>query len=163
MNRPFQQRLHKHLAAKAQESWFSRQCAGCSAELNPSSEEEYCGDSCRPDLSESVPAFINSSPATRIASFRSTAAYRALAGAYFEDVDPLEIIEAAGWRCELCGGEIPRFVDRFDPQAATVDHHMPLALGGHHVYSNMRAAHRRCNSSKNAKHPHDLRSVIEGR
>ncbi|MFC8145631.1 hypothetical protein ACFUKV_28410 [Streptomyces paradoxus] len=44
-------------------------------------------------------------------------------------------------------------VDRYDPQAATVEHHMALALGGHHVRSIMRAAHRRCNLSKNATHP----------
>ncbi|MFE5853469.1 HNH endonuclease [Streptomyces sp. NPDC056500] len=94
-----------------------------------------------------------------IASFRATSVGRALPGVFFEDVDPLEVIEAAAWRCELCGSEILRFVDCYDPQAATVDHHMPLSLGGHHVFSNMRAAHRHCNSSKNAKHPRDTQPV----
>lgn len=157
MTLPFLQRLHSHLAAEAQEAWYSRQCAGCSVELDPSSEGDYCGESCRPDPGQAIPAFINRSPAARIAGFRSAAARRALPETLFEDVDPLEVIEAADWRCQLCGGEIPQHVDRFDPQAATADHHMPLALGGHHVYSNMRAAHRRCNTSKNAKHPDDVR------
>ncbi|MFG3016810.1 HNH endonuclease [Streptomyces cinerochromogenes] len=156
MTVPFLQRLNRHLADTAQIAWCERRCEGCGATLDPSFLDDYCRESCRPTEKPVVPAFVTRTPAARIHSFRLTSAARALPGTYFEDVDPLAVIEAAGWRCELCGGEIPKHVDRYDPQAASVDHHLPLALGGHHVRSNMRAAHRRCNISKNATHPDDL-------
>lgn len=156
MSVPFLRRLHTHLADTAQVAWFNRRCRGCGAQLDPASQNDSCSEMCQPTAKSVVPAFVTSTPAARIHSFRITSASRALPGTHFEDVDPLDIIEAADWHCELCGGEIPMEVDRYDPQAATVDHHMPLALGGHHVRSNMRAAHRRCNLSKNATHPDDL-------
>ncbi|MFF3326511.1 HNH endonuclease [Streptomyces sp. NPDC002889] len=155
MTSPFQQRLNKHLADTVQTAWFERRCLACDLLLAPSCDDDYCGDSCYP-VNLVVPAFVTKTPASRIGGFRRSSASRALPGTRFEDVDPLDIIEAADWHCELCGGAIPKDVDRYDPQAATVDHHMPLALGGHHVRSNMRAAHRRCNTSKNATHPTDL-------
>ncbi|MCX5338538.1 HNH endonuclease [Streptomyces atratus] len=156
MSVPFLRRLHTHLADTAQVAWFSRRCQGCGTQLDPASQNDSCGEMCQPTAKSVVPAFVTSTPAARINGFRATSASRALPGTHFEDVDPLDIIEAADWRCELCGGEIPKKVDRYDPQAATVDHHMPLALGGHHVRINMRAAHRRCNLSKNATHPDDV-------
>ncbi|MFJ8078873.1 HNH endonuclease [Streptomyces sp. NPDC096176] len=155
MTVPFLQRLNRYLADAAHTAWFQRRCPQCDSLLTPSREDDYCSDSCRP-RNLVVPAFITRTPASRINSFRWTSASRALPGARFEDVDPLDVIETANWHCELCGEAIPQDVDRYDPQAATVDHHMPLALGGHHVRSNMRAAHRRCNTSKNATHPADL-------
>ncbi|MGW1736768.1 HNH endonuclease [Streptomyces sp. NPDC001999] len=156
MTVPFLQRLNKHLADAEQIAWYARCCEGCGSTLDPSSLGDYCQESCRPAENPVIPAFLTRTPAARIHSFRWTSATRALQGTHFEDVDPLAVIEAADWHCELCGGEIPKDVDRYDPQAASVDHHMPLALGGHHVRGNMRAAHRRCNISKNAKHPDDL-------
>ncbi|WP_433549052.1 HNH endonuclease [Streptomyces sp. CA-294286] len=155
MSVPFLRRLHAQLADRAQIAWFDRCCPGCSAQLDPASRNDYCGEMCLPSSGSVIPVFVTRTPAARINGFRTSAASRALPGAYFEDVDPLDVIEAADWLCALCGGEIPEDVDRFDPQAATVDHHMPLALGGHHVRANMRAAHRRCNLSKNASHPND--------
>ncbi|MEV0174526.1 HNH endonuclease [Streptomyces sp. NPDC050803] len=156
MTVPFLRRLHQHLADSAHTAWFDRRCRGCDAALDPASQDDYCADACRPAADAVIPAFLTRTPAARIQSFRVTSAARALPGTHFEDVDPLTVIEAADWRCELCGGDIPKEVDRYDPRAATVDHHMPLALGGHHVRGNMRAAHRRCNLSKNATHPGDL-------
>ncbi|MEV4440827.1 HNH endonuclease [Streptomyces sp. NPDC049577] len=66
-----------------------------------------------------------------------------------EDVDPLDVLDDHNWHCHLCARPIPRDVHFLDPEAATVDHVVPLARGGTHTYVNMRPAHRRCNASKN--------------
>jgi 5-methylcytosine-specific restriction endonuclease McrA len=57
---------------------------------------------------------------------------------------PVEAIQARmdyfGNVCHLCG----------EPEANTVDHVKPLAVGGPHIVANLRPAHRACNSSKGA-------------
>lgn len=47
-----------------------------------------------------------------------------------------------GWRCQYCGVSIA------EPGAATVDHIIPVSLGGEDVDGNLRAACRSCNSTK---------------
>jgi 5-methylcytosine-specific restriction endonuclease McrA len=54
-----------------------------------------------------------------------------------------------GGRCWLCGGE----------SADTIDHVKPRSAGGPDWPSNLRPAHRRCNSKKRAKWPFDLPSI----
>jgi 5-methylcytosine-specific restriction endonuclease McrA len=60
------------------------------------------------------------------------------------DVSLDEIIERDGDLCYLCGKETS-VDDR------TLDHVVPLILGGGHVPSNVRLAHRVCNSRKGSK------------
>jgi 5-methylcytosine-specific restriction endonuclease McrA len=57
------------------------------------------------------------------------------------------------WTCLLCGGPIPPEARWPDPRFGTIDHRVPLSLGGRHVWGNVQAAHLRCNMSKNTKHP----------
>ena len=49
------------------------------------------------------------------------------------------------WTCGLCSQAIPRVVLYPHPLSLSVDHVAPLALGGGHTYSNVRASHLRCN------------------
>jgi 5-methylcytosine-specific restriction endonuclease McrA len=49
------------------------------------------------------------------------------------------VLEAAGWRCVRCGRA-----------ATTVDHLLPLRLGGSHDVTNLRAMCVRCNSQGGA-------------
>jgi 5-methylcytosine-specific restriction endonuclease McrA len=65
-----------------------------------------------------------------------------------EAYDPLDIAERDRWRCSLCGRKIRRDVHYHAPTALTMDHVIPLSCGGHDVASNVRAAHRQCNSAK---------------
>lgn len=52
-----------------------------------------------------------------------------------------EIYERDGGRCHLCRKPVGR-------PAATMDHLVPVALGGSHTRANVALAHRSCNSSK---------------
>lgn len=59
-----------------------------------------------------------------------------------------EIFERDGWRCRLCGDPVLRFVRFPHPRSASIDHIVPVSLGGEHVTSNLQLAHFGCNSAK---------------
>lgn len=63
------------------------------------------------------------------------------------------LMERDGWTCQLCGSTIPPLVRWPDPLFGTIDHVVPLSRGGDHTWSNVQAAHLRCNMSKNAQTP----------
>jgi 5-methylcytosine-specific restriction endonuclease McrA len=50
-----------------------------------------------------------------------------------------------GWRCQYCGAS-----------AENVDHVIPKSRGGLHVWENVVASCRRCNSRKENRAPHDV-------
>lgn len=53
--------------------------------------------------------------------------------------------------CHICGRDIDYTLPHLDPGAFVVDHVIPLRRGGEDALSNMRAAHRSCNSTKRAR------------
>lgn len=57
---------------------------------------------------------------------------------------------ATGWRCHLCGKRVRRKASRTDPFGATIDHLVPLSLGGADEPANVATAHYRCNQDKRA-------------
>lgn len=68
----------------------------------------------------------------------------ARAAVYKQAPEPITIHELAQrdkGRCWLCGIGV-------DASDRTVDHVWPIAKGGKHIWSNVRLAHRRCNSRK---------------
>lgn len=68
--------------------------------------------------------------------------------AWVEDVDPGVVFERDGWMCHLCGERIPQGLTYPHPLYPTIDHLVPLAIGGEHSYANVAAAHNRCNAVK---------------
>lgn len=70
-----------------------------------------------------------------------------------ERIDPIEVLDADGWRCYICGVDTPRELrGTYEPNAPEVDHVIPLAAGGKHVRGNLRCACRSCNGTKGAKY-----------
>jgi hypothetical protein len=53
-------------------------------------------------------------------------------------------------RCGLCGGRVNMALRVPHPKAPTVDHVVPLSLGGSHTKANLQLAHFICNSLKGA-------------
>jgi 5-methylcytosine-specific restriction endonuclease McrA len=76
----------------------------------------------------------------RHAAHEQTRRARLLA-VFVEPVDHLSVYERDGWTCQLCH-------KLMTPATASLDHIIPLAVGGEHSYSNVQAAHRRCNARK---------------
>lgn len=60
------------------------------------------------------------------------------------DVSRDEILERDGNLCSLCGKEM-------SVHDMTLEHVIPLIKGGEHTHSNIRLAHRVCNSKKGAR------------
>jgi 5-methylcytosine-specific restriction endonuclease McrA len=69
-----------------------------------------------------------------------------------EAVDPLVVLDRDGWVCKECGCETPKELrGQFVSNAPEVDHIVPLARGGTHMYDNLRCVCRRCNQVKGAR------------
>ena len=68
--------------------------------------------------------------------------------AYVEDVYRREIMERDNWTCHLCTKKIPKDVEYPHPKYGSLDHLVPVSLGGEHSKRNIAAAHLRCNIIK---------------
>lgn len=62
-----------------------------------------------------------------------------------------EIYDRDQWRCGICRKSISRELLYPDPMSVSLDHIVPVAEGGAHVRSNVRAAHLYCNKSRGAR------------
>ncbi|WP_369167789.1 HNH endonuclease [Streptomyces sp. R28] len=65
--------------------------------------------------------------------------------------DPVLLTEIAArdkWRCHLCGIDIDPNCPWPDSMSPSLDHVVPLSLGGAHAPENVRLAHLGCNSAK---------------
>jgi len=68
--------------------------------------------------------------------------------------------ERDGWRCHLCGKKVTAIAGNgVEMGGATVDHILPLTLGGEHVWANVALAHRSCNVSRGNRGSMQLRLV----
>jgi 5-methylcytosine-specific restriction endonuclease McrA len=69
-------------------------------------------------------------------------------------VEPIrnqDVFERDGWICGICLACIDSELKWPDPMCATLDHVVPLSLGGDHTWENVRAAHARCNSGRGSQ------------
>ena len=57
------------------------------------------------------------------------------------------VFERDGWACQACEAQCHE-PNPFDPAAATVDHVVPLSLGGEHTLANAQTLCLSCNSAK---------------
>jgi 5-methylcytosine-specific restriction endonuclease McrA len=65
-----------------------------------------------------------------------------------EQIDRLSVFERDNWICYLCNQTIDSTLRFPDRMAATIEHIIPLALGGTHTYDNVAASHALCNFKK---------------
>lgn len=66
-----------------------------------------------------------------------------------ERVDPLQVFERDGWRCQICHRSTPRRLrGTMHDMAPELDHIVPLSKGGEHSYRNTQCSCRKCNGSK---------------
>ena len=65
------------------------------------------------------------------------------------DISARVIAELNDYTCYLCGGEVePHLGKGYQPRGWSVDHILPVTLGGNTEYSNLLCAHVECNSAK---------------
>ena len=68
--------------------------------------------------------------------------------AFVEPVIPTAIFERDRWRCHICRRKLSLNTRWPHRRAATLDHLVPLSLGGKHERANVKTACLSCNSSK---------------
>lgn len=67
----------------------------------------------------------------------------------YEPINRLMVFDRDGWHCQVCGSATPRrLMGGISPFAPELDHRIPMALSGGHVYENVQCACRRCNLEK---------------
>lgn len=71
--------------------------------------------------------------------------------AFVENVDLMTVLERDKWMCGICGKKIPKGVAYPHPLYRTLDHVVPLAVGGEHSYANIQSAHFGCNAAKSCR------------
>lgn len=72
------------------------------------------------------------------------------AGAERERYLPIEIADRDEWRCGICSEDVDASLTYPHPQSLSIDHVIPLALGGADIATNVQPAHLACNWRKGA-------------
>jgi len=58
-------------------------------------------------------------------------------GVEYEPVDRIAVYNRDGWRCGICGLTVDKRLSAPHPMAASLDHVIPISLGGPHLYTNV--------------------------
>lgn len=66
-------------------------------------------------------------------------------GVPYEPINRRVVFDRDGWICGICGGPV-------DEADASLDHIIPMSVGGGHLYANVQCSHLRCNVRKGARH-----------
>lgn len=80
-----------------------------------------------------------------------TARRARLRHAFVETFDRLEIFQRDGWICGLCELPVDPALSWPDPMSPSLDHIVPIALGGKHSRANAQCTHLTCNVHKGAR------------
>lgn len=67
------------------------------------------------------------------------------------DNEAVSVYERDGYICQLCGTPVDARLKWPHPYSVSLDHIVPLSLGGMHSYDNVQCAHLRCNCQKGNK------------
>lgn len=71
-------------------------------------------------------------------------------GVRYETVDARKVYARDGWRCGICHLKVDKHLAAPHFMSASLDHVVPLSLGGEHTYANTQCAHWICNTRKGA-------------
>lgn len=132
-----------------------RQCAICTHWLCKPDTRKYCGsDECRRAVERAKwkkrPPRPHHKRQTSPAE-RRRRKHRQRARHYgvdYEPVNPAKVYLRDGWQCGICHKRVNPKLKYPNPMSASLDHVIPMALGGPHTYLNTQLAHLICNSMK---------------
>ena len=136
-------------------------CIECAVPFIPTHRaQQYCSIPCRKRTGDrlgrergkswAVDTYANSGGNTpyRQAKSRLEGALRRGARVPGELIVPAEVFERDGWVCGLCGEDVDRSLKWPDPMSVSLDHVIPVSMGGMHSMVNLQTAHLFCNVSK---------------
>lgn len=61
------------------------------------------------------------------------------------------VYDRDGWQCQLCGGDVAMTWQPTDPERPSLDHIVPVSVGGDDAPENLQLAHLSCNVQKGAR------------
>lgn len=124
------------LHVRSSREWTAGTCQVCKAGFVSPYRDVTCSEPCRIEHQR-----------RRHRTKYSRRRARILLG-HAETVKAHVVFERDGWKCHLCHKRIGRAYKAPHPKSATIDHIIPLSLGGTHEYANVAAAHFICNVRK---------------
>lgn len=147
-----------------------RPCNGCAMVKPPDQYTKRspgtCLDCCREGAArwrERNPDYFRewraANPDTVLAVVHARRATRE--GRKHERVERSVVFERDGFTCCLCGDPLDMDGKKGEPLSPTIDHIVPLSRGGDHLYSNVQAAHFRCNVAKGNRLPTPTRGTTD--
>lgn len=77
-----------------------------------------------------------------------------------QDYSRIDILNRDGWTCGICNKRIDRRRKFPDPKSASIDHIVPLSVGGADVPANVQAAHWECNIAKGNRAVNDQLRLV---
>ena len=70
-------------------------------------------------------------------------------GVEYEYINHKKVFDRDGWSCQVCGRKTPQSMSgKHKPTSPELDHRVPMASGGGHLYYNVQCTCRRCNGEK---------------
>lgn len=122
------------------------ECGGLFTQTRPT--QKLCGEQCRAKrqsrrTSKTIMRRYHSDPefAAKVQA-RASARRAERLGLGSREITISYLLERDGWKCGICHRKIRSF------KQASLDHIIPISLGGRHELTNVQAAHRKCNYSK---------------
>lgn len=73
-------------------------------------------------------------------------------GVTYEWTDPRKVYDRDGWICGLCDEPVDPDLVYPDPMSASLDHVIPMSLGGPHHLDNLQCSHWLCNVQKSNRY-----------
>ncbi len=130
----------KRLALKKDAPRF---CTLCGRQLPPESrsDKKFCSEGC--------------TSAARMNLHRAARRMRITVAGELKKVPRVAIYERDQWICQLCDKPIDRELRYPDPMCASIDHVVPISMGGSNSAENLQATHHLCNTSAGNKKPSD--------
>jgi len=133
-------------------------CAECETPFIPTHRaQKYCSIPCRARHNNNIGRALGKS--WIVNTYKDTPERRAIwerrqalirgATAPGELVNRREVFDRDGWVCGLCDTSVDLSLKYPDPASVSLDHIVPVSLGGMHAMSNVQCSHLFCNLSKN--------------
>ena len=113
-----------------------RYCLVCNKFIPPTEDprRKFCSPKCR--------------QAARSGTANATERLRVTVNGVPQCIDRVVIYERDEWVCQLCMESIDRTLRYPDPMSASLDHVVPVSMGGDNSAENLQASHLRCNHVK---------------
>lgn len=144
-------RRYSRVLSASKKAIEPRPCKECGKVFTPeygNKRKSYCSDQCgkkaRRRKSKKHTGVLNNVTRKRLRAMYGDS-WRSM----YEPINKRRVFERDKWRCQLCGCKVKRTTE-WDPRQATIDHIIPLSLGGEHKYTNVQTACMECNSKKGA-------------